>query len=61
MRDLEASILWEGRHFYVFRVNARRIEVRKHANTHSVVVGWGSDETQVIRTAQRLERYPHHV
>ncbi len=61
MKDREADILWQGDHFYVFRVSLQRIEIRKHEGTHSAVVGWGPDEAAVIRTAKRLEQYPQGV
>lgn len=57
----EDNIVWEGVHFYVYRVNATRFEVRKHNGSHALVVGWGADKDQVIRTAVRLERYPEKV
>lgn len=57
---MEDNIVYESVHLYVFRTG-KRYEIRVNAGTHSVIVGYGSDREKVIRTAQRLERYPKNL
>jgi len=61
MQDLESRIRWESEHFYVFEVRKGFYELRKHGHVAATVVGHGSNLAQVIRTAQRLEKYPDNV
>lgn len=59
--DVEDRIRWEGQNLYVWRERDDRFEVRAHTATAAVVIGHGSNEGQVIRTAQRLDRYPDQI
>ena len=59
--DREKDIVHETKHFYVFRVNNRLFEVRKHSGTHSYLVGSSSNLKSCIRTADKLDTYPQLV
>ncbi len=56
----EEDIVYEGKHFYAIKVG-KKYEIRKHAGTHSWVVGTKPDKASAIRCASRLERYPDNV
>lgn len=60
MTYTEADIMHEGPVFFVLR-RGRHYELCKKGTTHALLIGHGDDLPQVIRTAQRLERYPDKV
>ena len=57
----EEKIIYINELFYVYEVNKKLYEVRKHNGTHSYVVGSGSDPIKCIRTAKRLTKYPINI
>lgn len=62
MSYTEENIKYEGKNFFViWDVKKHRFEVLKRHVTHATVEGWGDNLEQVVRTAKRLERYPHMV